>query len=172
MDRNNFAGLVATIKDLMRTEAYNEDNDNTEKCAKRYYESFMVEEGEAELNPGPVMLDGDCRIEILGEYFEGRGGHQKIGDYNGHFLFWRLRPKDGEKLKAKHMLLHRFSLAKISAVAPGLTKICRFNPDALNFVNKFLADNKKILVDAIRASAAYRVGGMLIQIQQTKASKS
>ena len=31
LDRNNFDGLIATIKDLMRTESYNEDND---KCVR------------------------------------------------------------------------------------------------------------------------------------------
>ena len=63
----------------------------------RYHESFLVPEVDEALNPTPVLLDSDgFKIEILGVYFEGRGGTQNVGDYNGHFLYWRLRPMDGE----------------------------------------------------------------------------
>ena len=54
------------------------------------------------------------------------------------------------------MLLHRFTLAKVYPTSPGIMKICQFNPSAKDFVLKFLADNKELLVTAIRASATYR----------------
>ena len=69
------------------------------------------------------------------------------------------------------MLLHRFTLAKVYPTSPGIMKICRFNPNAKDFVMKFLYDNKDLLVTAIRASAAYRFDKMQIQIRETKSQK-
>ncbi len=69
------------------------------------------------------------------------------------------------------MILHRFTLAKVYPTAPGIVKICQFNPNAKDFVMKFLSDNKDLLVTAIRASAAYRFDKMQIQIRETKSQK-
>ena len=69
------------------------------------------------------------------------------------------------------MLLPRFTLAKVYPTSPGIMKICQFNPNAKDFIVKFLADNKELLVTAIRASAAYRFDKMQIQIRETKSQK-
>jgi hypothetical protein len=69
------------------------------------------------------------------------------------------------------MILHRFTLAKVYPTSPGIMKICQFNPNAKDFVTKFLYDNKELLVTAIRASAAYRFDKMQIQIRETKSQK-
>jgi hypothetical protein len=69
------------------------------------------------------------------------------------------------------MILHRFTLAKVYPTSPGIMKICQFNPNAKDFVMKFLSDNKDLLVTAIRASAAYRFDKMQIQIRETKSQK-
>ena len=69
------------------------------------------------------------------------------------------------------MILHRFTLAKVYPTSPGIMKICQFNPNAKDFVMKFLSDNKELLVTAIRASAAYRFDKIQIQIRETKFQK-
>ena len=90
-------------------------DEDTDACAMRYYESFQVKELDVELNlhhPSSLFLESEhVRIEIFGWLFEGRGGTQNCGDYNNQYLYWRLRPKNDEKLQAKHLVLHRFSLA-------------------------------------------------------------
>jgi hypothetical protein len=89
--------LIATLKDLMSNDYFENSERISDKCAMRYKESFFVKEVNAALYPTPVLLDSDgFKIEILGMYFEGRGGTQNVGDHNGHFIYWRMRPMDGE----------------------------------------------------------------------------
>ena len=148
-------------------------DEDTEACAQRYFESFQLKEMDVELNihePSSLFLESEhVKIEILGQYFEGRGGTQNCGNYNNQYLYWRLRPKEGEKLLAKHMILHRFSLAKAK---PGLGKICIFHQGSKDFVNMFVKDNKELLTTAIRASIAHRIKGMQIQVKRKKLQKA
>jgi hypothetical protein len=80
----------------MSAPAVDLDEDN-EACAQRYFESFQVKEMDVELNihdPSSLFLESEhVKIEILGQYFEGRGGTQNCGNYNNQYLYWRLRPK-------------------------------------------------------------------------------
>ena len=62
--------------------------------AQRYFESFQVPEMDEPINPNKTVLEGENRIKILGQYFEGKPG-QNAGDYNGHYLEWKLIPQDG-----------------------------------------------------------------------------
>jgi hypothetical protein len=148
-------------------------DEDSEACAQRYFESFKVKEMDVELNivdPSSLFLESeDLRIEILGQYFAGRGGTQNCGNYNNQYLYWRLRPKEGEKLMAKHMILHCFSLAKAKT---GLGKICVFHPGSKDFVDMFIKDNKELLTNAIKASIAHRIKGMQIQVKRKKLKKA
>ena len=148
-------------------------DEDSEACAQRYFESFKVKEMDVELNivdPSSIFLESeDLRIEILGQYFAGRGGTQNCGNYNKQYLYWRLRPKEGEKLLAKHMILHRFSLAKAK---DGLGKICVFHSGSKDFVDMFIKDNKELLTNAIKASIAHRIKGMQIQVKRKKLKKA
>ena len=62
--------------------------------AQRYFESFQVPEMDEPINPNATVLEGVNRIKIIGQFFEGRPG-QNPGDYNGHYLEWKLIPQDG-----------------------------------------------------------------------------
>ena len=174
MVRNKFDQLIRTFTDLMSAPAVDLDED-TDACAQRYFESFQVKEMDVELNlhdpvTSSLFLESEhVRIEILGQYFEGRGGTQNCGNYNNQYLYWRLRPKEGEKLLVKHMLLHRFSLAKAKS---GLGKICVFHQGSKDFVDMFVKDNKELLTTAIRASIAHRIKGMQIQVKRKKLQKA
>ena len=69
-ERNNFDELIGTIKSLIPA-TYIED-----ECFKRYKASFMLKEFEAELSDDPLILEGNCKIEISGISFEDKGANQ------------------------------------------------------------------------------------------------
>ena len=120
--RNDFTQLSTSITELMNLVP--EDEDTTSASAQRYYDSFMLDEGKAVLHETPFELDGECKIEIVGLFCTGNNKKNQ-GNYNGYYVYWRLRPQKDEKVLAKHMVLHRFALAKQPA---GIMKVSAFNP--------------------------------------------
>ena len=91
-ERNNFGTLITLLNGLMTptipaipTEPLDDDEDDKES-ADRYYDSYLVPEGEVPLNSVPYILEGATRIQIVGWYYEARGSISKVGDYNGHYL--------------------------------------------------------------------------------------
>ena len=126
-------------------------DDDGDGCPRRYRDSFTVAKvpsAETELYPGEFILEGDCRLEILGIHFDGKSGFQGVGNYHRLYLYWRILPQIDETLKAKHLIIHRYALAKSG---PGMAKICLFNSAAKDFINKFLADYKDALTTTIKA---------------------
>ena len=121
--RNDFSQLSTSISELMTQLP--EDEDATSACAQRYLDSFTMKEGDAVLHQTPYELEGEHKIEILGMFCDRNKGKYSVGNYNGYYVYWRLRPQNEEQLLVKHMVLHRFSLAKIPA---GIMKVSAFNP--------------------------------------------
>jgi hypothetical protein len=95
-ERNDFEQLVYYLSELL-TDVPEED-DCSDEGAERYKSYYMLDEGKVELNPTPLILDGDCRIEILGMNLVDKAGKQNVGNYNGYFVYWKVLPNDGEKL--------------------------------------------------------------------------
>ena len=87
----------------------------------------------------------------------GKSGKLNVGNYNGYYVYWRMVPNDGEKLKAKHRIIHRFALSKQKA---GITKVKAFNTDAEPFIRTYIANNEKQLKDYIKASTKKRYQGI------------
>ena len=52
----------------------------------------MVQEAFNELPTVNLILEGECRLEILGINYVDKAGKQNLGNYNNYFLYWRVLP--------------------------------------------------------------------------------
>ena len=121
----------------------------------------MVKEAHVELPTTNLILEGDCRLEILGINYVDKAGKQNLGNYNNYFVHWRVLPNQGESLKPFHLNPHRFQLAK---PGPGIKKMKSFNSGAEEFVRTFLGDTQDYMKECIKAIMRKRYQG----IQETK----
>ena len=52
----------------------------------------MVQEAHVELPTLNLILEGDCRLEILGINYVDKAGKKNLGNYNNYFVHWRVLP--------------------------------------------------------------------------------
>ena len=52
----------------------------------------MVKEATVELPATNLILEGDCRLEILGINYVDKADKLSLGNYNNYFIHWRVLP--------------------------------------------------------------------------------